>query len=162
LGILAQAYIKPKKAAIKYDYICTIAISNIKMHMLPTNATDNNIIASNYNFSLVAIERRLHDKTFMTPTTSVAKKVAQQTYRFAWERHVIGVGNTLFALVYCVPTLASLYCETCQKNLIKKHIVDGLFGGRVATIWCSYKLSSFGFSGSTLHWTFWWYTTVSY
>jgi hypothetical protein len=54
LGILVQASIKLKRAAIMYDDLCPIAISNIKMHMIPMDATNNNIIASNYNFSLVA------------------------------------------------------------------------------------------------------------
>jgi hypothetical protein len=56
---------------------------------------------------------------------------------------VIGVANILFAFVYCAPTLASLYCETCLENLIKKHIVDGLYGGKVSTLWCSYKFELF-------------------
>jgi hypothetical protein len=128
LGILYQASIKPKKAAIMYDDLCTIAMPNIKMHMIPTDATNNNIIASNNNFSLVTIERRLHDKTFMTPSTSVAKMEGQQTYHFASEWEVIVVGNTLFALDYCVRTLASIYCETCLDNFIEKYIVDGLYG----------------------------------
>jgi hypothetical protein len=140
LGILDQASIKQKKAIIMYDNLCTTAMSNIKMHMIPTDATNNNIVASNYNFSLVAIQRWLHDKTFMTPSTSIAKKIAQQTHRFTKEWQVIVVGNT-----YYVPTLASIYYEICLENLDEKHIADELYGGRVPTLWCSYKFGLFYF-----------------
>jgi hypothetical protein len=65
----------------------------------------------------------------MTLTTSVANMEGQQTYRFASEWQVIVVGNTLFALAYYVPTVASIYCETWLDNFVEKYIINGLYGG---------------------------------
>jgi hypothetical protein len=53
---------------------------------------------------------------------------------------VIVVGNT-----YYVPTLVSIYYEICLENLDEKHIADELYGGRVPTLWCSYKFGLFYF-----------------
>jgi hypothetical protein len=53
---------------------------------------------------------------------------------------VIVVGNT-----YYVPALASIYYEICLENLDEKHIADELYGGRVPTLWCSYKFGLFYF-----------------
>jgi hypothetical protein len=45
------------------------------------NATNNNLIASNYNSNQVAIEWRPLDKNIMTLTTNVAKKKTQHITR---------------------------------------------------------------------------------
>jgi hypothetical protein len=60
-----------------YDEICTMAMSNRKIHILPMNASNNNLIASIYNSTQVAIEWRLLDKNIMTLTTALARKKPQ-------------------------------------------------------------------------------------
>jgi hypothetical protein len=117
-----------------YGDLCTIAMSNTKLHILPTNATNNNLIASNYNSKQMAIEWRLLDKNIKTLTTTVAKKETQQTNYFASGWHVIGVSNTLFALAYFVPSLASADCETCLEILVEEQIVDELIRVRVSHV----------------------------
>jgi hypothetical protein len=64
-----------------YGALCTIVMSNTKIHILPMNATNNNLIASNNNSNQVAIEWRLLDKNIMTLTTAVAKKETQHITR---------------------------------------------------------------------------------
>jgi hypothetical protein len=83
------------------------------------NATNNNLIDSNYKSNQVAIEWRLLDKNLMILTTAIAKKATQQTDCFTSGRQVTGVSNTLFALAYFVPALASLDCETCLEILVE-------------------------------------------
>jgi hypothetical protein len=48
------------------------------------------------------------------------------------------VRNTLFALAYFVPALASLECETCSEILVEKQIIDELIRVRVSPVLCSY------------------------
>jgi hypothetical protein len=64
-----------------YDDLCTIAMSNTNINILHMNATNNNLIASNYNSNQVAIEWRPLDKNIMTLTTNVAKKKKQHITR---------------------------------------------------------------------------------
>jgi hypothetical protein len=103
------------------------------------NATNKNLIAPNYNSNQVAIEWRLLDKNIMTLTTAVAKKKTQQIDCFASGRQVIGLSNTLFALAYFVPALASLDCETCLEILVEKQIVSKLIRVRVSPVGCNYR-----------------------
>jgi hypothetical protein len=103
------------------------------------NATNSNLIASNYNSNQVAIEWRLLDKNIKKLTTTEAKKETQQTDYFPSGWSVIGVSNTLFALAYFVPALASPDCETCLEILVEEEIVDELIRVRVPLVWYNYK-----------------------
>jgi hypothetical protein len=66
-----------------YGDLGTIVMSNTKIHILPMNTTNINLIASNYNSNQVAIEWRLLDKNIMTLTMAVANKETQKTDSFA-------------------------------------------------------------------------------
>jgi hypothetical protein len=66
-----------------YGDLGTIVMSNTKIHILPMNTTNINLIASNYNSNQVAIEWRLLDKNIMTLTMAVANKETQKTDCFA-------------------------------------------------------------------------------
>jgi hypothetical protein len=56
-------------------------MSNTKIYILPMNATNNNLIASNYNSNQMAIGWRMLDKNIMTLNTVVAKKETQRITR---------------------------------------------------------------------------------
>jgi hypothetical protein len=53
------------------------------------NATNNNLIASNYKLNQVAIEWRLLDKNIMTLTTAVAKKETQQNLKSPLVKEIV-------------------------------------------------------------------------
>jgi hypothetical protein len=128
-----------------YAGLCTIATSNIRMHMLHMDSTNNNIIASNYNSSQVVIARRLLDKTIRSLTITVANTAAQQPDHFASGRQMVVVSNTLFAPAYYVPTLASVDCETCLENLVENKLSMGSLERECLMYGAVIELSSFGF-----------------
>lgn len=114
-----------------------------------------------YSVSQISIERIFLDKTIMTLTTAVGKKATELAEHLASGQQVVWVGNTLYVLAYCFPTMASTDTSICMSH-------NGVHGGR------GHKpppptptldpglLSCICFSVDTLHWTFQRSQTVSY